>query len=70
MRWMFDCDCDEWDQMVLTLDYQLSFPTSMYEQRYIDSIIDPQPNELVEIPRIHYWLTGKGTILPFILCIG
>ena len=31
-----------------SLGYQLSFPTSMYEQHYIDSMIDPQPNELVE----------------------
>ena len=48
MRWMLECDCAEWDWIVLTLDYQLYFPTSMYEQHYIDSMIDSQPNELVE----------------------
>ena len=45
MRWMLKCD---WDWVVLTLDYQISFPTSMCEQHHIDSMIDPQPNELVE----------------------
>jgi len=34
--------------MVLALDYQFSFLTSIYEQHYIDSMIDPQSNELVE----------------------
>jgi len=48
MMWMLECDSAEWDWMVLTLDYQLSFSTSMYEQYYIDSMIDLQPNELVE----------------------
>ena len=48
MRWMLDCGCAEWDGLVLTLDYQISFLTSMYEQRYIDSLIDPQLNELVK----------------------
>ena len=48
MRWMVECGCAEWVKIMLTLDYQLSFPTSMYEQYYIDSVIDPQPNELVE----------------------
>jgi len=33
---------------VLTLEYQLSFLTLMYEQYYINSMIDSQPNELVE----------------------
>jgi len=32
MRWMLECDCASWDWVVLTLGYQLSFPTSMYEQ--------------------------------------
>ena len=44
MRWILDYGCAEWDWMVLTLDYQLSFPISMYEQHDID----PQPNELDE----------------------
>jgi len=48
MRWMLVSGCAEWNLMVLTLDYQLSFPTSMYEEHYIDSTIDPQPNGLVE----------------------
>ena len=48
MRWMLDCGCAEWDWLVLTLDYQFSFLTSMYKQHYIDLMIDPQPNELVE----------------------
>ena len=30
VRWMLECDCAEWDWMVLTLGYQLSFLTSMY----------------------------------------
>jgi len=34
--------------VALTLDYQHSFLTSMYEQHYIDLMNDPQPNELVE----------------------
>jgi len=45
---MLECDCAERAWMVLTLDYQLSFLTSIYEQYYIDSMIDPQPNELIE----------------------
>jgi len=48
MRWMLVCGYAEWNWMVLTLDYQLSFPTTMYEQHYIDSTIDPHPNGLVE----------------------
>jgi len=44
---MLKCDCADWDLVVLIVDYQLSFPTSMYEQHYIDSMIDPRPNELV-----------------------
>ena len=48
MRWMLVCGYAEWDWMVLTLDYQLSFPSSMYEQYFINSTVDPQPNGLVE----------------------
>ena len=51
MRWMLECDCIEWDWMVLTLDYQLSFPTSIYEHHYIDSLIDPQSNEQLANPQ-------------------
>jgi len=36
MKWMLVYYCDEWDWMILTLDYQLIFPISMYEQHYID----------------------------------
>jgi len=45
---MLECDCAKLDWSVLTLDNQLSFPTLMYEHHYIDSMIDFQPNELVE----------------------
>jgi len=37
------CDCTEWDWLALTLDFQLSFLTSIYEQHYIDSTVGPQP---------------------------
>ena len=43
MRWMLACGCADWDWMTLTLDYQLFFPTSMYEQYYIDSFDPLQP---------------------------
>jgi len=46
MRWMLVCGCAEWDWMVLTLGYQLFFLISMYEQHYINSTVDPQPNVL------------------------
>ena len=70
MRWMLDCDCADWDQVVLTLDYQLSFPTIMYEQHYIDSMIDPQPDELVENSQDSLLADWAGTLLPLILWIG
>ena len=70
MRWMLKCDCADWDWEVLTLGYQLSFPTSMYEQHYIDSVIDPQPNELVVNSWDSNWLTGQGTLLPLMLWVG
>ena len=43
---MLVCGYAEWDWLALTLDYQLSFLTSMYEQYYIDSTVDPRPNGL------------------------
>ena len=46
MRWMLVCGGAEWDRMAFTLGYQLSFPTSMYEQHYIDSTVGSQPNKL------------------------
>ena len=67
MRWMLECDCADWDWMVLTLDYQLSFPTSMYEQHYIDSTLILSQMGLLRIPRIRYWLIGQGTLNPLIL---
>ena len=48
MRWMLEYGYAEWDWMVLTLNYHLSFLTSMYEHHYIDLMTDPQLNELVE----------------------
>ena len=82
MRWMLVCGCAEWEWMVLTLDYQLSFPTSMYEQHYIDLTVDPPPNVLGRISydllladcaRYHFashsvdWLIGSFDSLASVL---
>ena len=58
MRWMLVFGCVEQNWMVLALDYQLSFPTSMYEHTTLIQRLILSQIGLLRISRIRYWLTG------------
>jgi len=50
--------------MMLTLDYQLIFPTLMCESYYTD--LDLEPHDLPKVYRVRQWLTRKSFFLSFI----